>query len=146
MELKFRLFLQTIKQFRDHIQQENPHATILWQLIPHVGNFDEETWLFPNIDRTDWHVQGARWSHIECGAKWPILYNLGLKMTAKRYNDLLLDIYHVSILYINYFQSYFGEIEDFLIHVDSLHYCASSIFRGSLFLLQTAISIVRSHA
>ena len=140
MELKYNKLVMSLMRYRGLIHRANPKAHIIWQLIPHIGQLDEDL-AVKKIDVTtlksthpEWFT-GKYWSVLSRGALWPVYYNHAIHAAAARFSDQVLDMYRLSYLYIKHFEG-----RNIAVHSDFTHYCPGSIFRGALFLLQNALT------
>jgi hypothetical protein len=135
MESKYNKLMMSLLRHRGLIQRANPHAHILWQLIPHIGKLveDESVHRVDKLSIKNYNT-GKYWTHLSRGALWPVYYNQAIQSTARRFSDHIIDTYRLSYYYIQHFQD-----RDVAVHSDAVHYCPGSLFRGSLFLLQASI-------
>jgi hypothetical protein len=109
---------------------------VLWRGCPHAGDVDFLQWRFPNGSYD--HFDSSAWNNLSQSAIWPEVLDSVTFQVALQYDDVFLDLFAVSLLYLDRFS---GEIDSSL-HPDSLHFCQASVSRGALFLLQQAIVFV----
>jgi hypothetical protein len=82
------------------------------------------------------HYDGFEWNNRSRSAKWVENYNKLFYSIANTHRDSVLDLYSLSLLYIDYFNRVSNTTTT---HADSLHYCAKGLPRGSLVVLQDVL-------
>lgn len=136
MEVNLREYAGAIGRVRRELAESRPNLKVLWRGCPHAGDVDFLQWRFPNGSYD--HFDSSAWNNLSQSAIWPEVLDSVTFQVALQYDDVFLDLFAVSLLYLDRFS---GEIDSSL-HPDSLHFCQASVSRGALFLLQQAIVFV----
>lgn len=136
MEVNLREYAEAIGRVRRELAEARPNLKVLWRGCPHAGDVDFLQWRFPNGSYN--HFDSSAWNNLSMSAIWPEVLDSVAFQVALQHDDVFLDLYTVSLLYLDHF---LGEIDSSL-HLDSLHFCQASVSRGALFLLQQALVFV----
>jgi len=135
---------------RDRLYQAGyrPHQ-ILWQNVGHVGNIDETNSLSKDdIERGEVplvikHQDGMAWSHPKVKeAMWVKEFNNVILGIADKHGDHVINLNEVSHQLMKYSSTQMqrsGSKGPLRLHADSLHWCAGSLFRASLLLVQNIL-------
>jgi hypothetical protein len=136
---------------RDRLHQAGyrPHQ-ILWQNVGHVGNIDETNSLSKDdMERGEGtlvrkHQDGLAWSHPQVKeARWVKEFNNVILGIADKHGDHVINLNEVSHQLMKYSSTEHIQTSSskvpLRLHADSLHWCAGSLFRASLLLLQNIL-------
>jgi hypothetical protein len=132
--LSHTMLNNSIYNIRNYLENYNSNAQFIWRIHPHAGNIDEMKYL-QNITTLS-HYDGFEWNNRSRSANWVIEYNKLFNSLAEKKGDSVLDLYSLSLLYIDYFNRISNTTTT---HADSLHYCAKALPRGSLLVLQDVL-------
>lgn len=125
---------------RAYLNQINPKMKVIWVLGPHSGKIEELNCKGKNCQafqysHSEIHLHELLWNDIMYGSIWRSYYNRIIREVALFNDDLILDVYSLSLLYLEFFRK-----KQYSVHKDSLHYCYGGLFHGVPTLLQQMLS------